>query len=69
VRSARSQTSICPYSPRANPGAPVATPITREELADEDRRPDAFTIATFAKRLAEPDPWAGWRDEAIRLKT
>jgi hypothetical protein len=32
-------------------------------------RPDAFTIATFAKRLAEPDPWAGWRDEAIRLRT
>jgi bifunctional non-homologous end joining protein LigD len=68
LRNRRSQTSICPYSPRAEPGAPVATPIAREELADTELGPDRFTIQGFEQRLAEPDPWQGWRDQAVRIE-
>lgn len=68
LRNARSQTSIAPYSPRAKPGAPVATPIAREELAAEELRPDRWTIQGFDKRLAQPDPWEGWREDAVRVK-
>lgn len=68
LRNARSQTSIVPYSPRAKPRAPVATPVTRAKLQDPQTRADRFTIQGFEQRLAEPDPWQGWRDEAVRLK-
>ncbi|MEP6861009.1 MAG: non-homologous end-joining DNA ligase [Deltaproteobacteria bacterium] len=59
LRNARGATFVAPYSPRARAGAPVATPITWEELA---RRltPDRFTIKTMPGRLGEPDPWADY---------
>jgi len=43
--------------PRA--GAPVAVPITWDELDDPALRPDGWTIATVPERVAEVgDPWA-----------
>lgn len=68
LRNAPSQTSIAPYSPRARPGAPVATPVTRRELEDPALRPDAFRIPGFHERLAGPDPWSGWRGARFRLR-
>ncbi|MGE0869740.1 MAG: non-homologous end-joining DNA ligase [Kofleriaceae bacterium] len=58
VRNSRGATFIAPYSPRARPGAPVATPISWDELsAGVD--PASFTILTIPRRLAslERDPW------------
>ncbi|MEO8550799.1 MAG: non-homologous end-joining DNA ligase, partial [Kofleriaceae bacterium] len=59
LRNGRGATFVAPYSPRARPGAPVATPITWEELAG-GLAPDQFTIQTLPARLGEPDPWAAY---------
>lgn len=59
LRNGRNATFIAPYSPRARAGAPVAVPITWEELA-AGVDPAAFTTVTVPKRLAalQADPWA-----------
>ncbi len=58
ARNGWAQTAITPYSVRPRPGAPVATPITWDELDDPDLRPDGFTVATVPDRLAAVgDPW------------
>jgi bifunctional non-homologous end joining protein LigD len=46
------KTLAAPYSLRPAPGAPVSTPIAWEELDDPDLRPDRWTIATIAERVA-----------------
>jgi bifunctional non-homologous end joining protein LigD len=59
-RNARGATAILPYSPRARTGAPVALPVTWEELPAID--PQDFTVLTvpdlLAKRRPSDDPWA-----------
>ena len=47
------KTLAAPYSLRPAPGAPVSTPIAWEELDDPELRPDRWTIATIARRVAE----------------
>ncbi len=47
------KTLAAPYSLRPAPGAPVSAPIAWEELDDPDLRPDRWTIATIADRVAE----------------
>jgi bifunctional non-homologous end joining protein LigD len=47
------KTLAAPYSLRPAPGAPVSTPIEWEELDDPRLRPDRWTIATIAQRVAE----------------
>ncbi|HKY67465.1 MAG TPA: non-homologous end-joining DNA ligase, partial [Acidimicrobiales bacterium] len=60
ARNGWAQTVVAPYSVRPRPGAPVAMPITWDELDDSDLRPDGWTIATAPDRLAEAgDAWAG----------
>jgi bifunctional non-homologous end joining protein LigD len=58
LRNGRGATFIAPYSPRAMAGAPVAVPVSWEELA-RGVDPAAFTTATVPRRLAtlEVDPW------------
>lgn len=57
LRNGRNATFIAPYSPRARPGAPVAVPISWEELAG-GVDPAKFTIRTVPPRLANVrDPW------------
>jgi bifunctional non-homologous end joining protein LigD len=60
ARNGWAQTAIAPYSVRPRAGAPVATPITWEELDDPATRPDGWTIRTVPDRLAAAgDPWSG----------
>jgi bifunctional non-homologous end joining protein LigD len=63
ARNAWAQTSVAPYSVRPRRGAPVATPITWEELDDGPVRADQWSIRTIPDRLAtRGDPWHGmWR--------
>ncbi len=58
LRNGRNATFIAPYSMRARDGAPVAVPITWEELA-EGVDPASFTTQTVPQRLAQldEDPW------------
>ena len=59
MRNAYAQTAVAPYSVRARPGAPVATPLAWDELDTRGLRADRFTIRDIPKRLAgQGDPWA-----------
>lgn len=56
-RNGYGQTAVPPYAVRARPGAPVATPITWNELGRIE--PDQHTIRTIGRRLARGgDRWA-----------
>jgi bifunctional non-homologous end joining protein LigD len=59
LRNGRGATFVAPYSPRARSGAPVAVPITWQELAG-GLTPERFTIKTMPARLGEADPWADY---------
>jgi bifunctional non-homologous end joining protein LigD len=63
-RNAYGQTVVVPYSPRARPGAPVAVPITFDELGRV--APDGHDIASLRRRLAHQhtDPWTDMADHA-----
>jgi bifunctional non-homologous end joining protein LigD len=58
LRNARGATAIAPYSTRARPGCPVATPISWEELP-KIQSANQFTLANVFARLAalQRDPW------------
>jgi bifunctional non-homologous end joining protein LigD len=59
MRNAYAQTTVPPYAVRPRPGAPVATPITWEELSDSKLRPDRWNVTNVLRRLgAKGDPWA-----------
>ena len=59
MRNAYAHSAVAPYAVRARPGAPVATPLHPDELADSDTRPGRFTIETVPGRLErDGDPWA-----------
>jgi bifunctional non-homologous end joining protein LigD len=44
---------VAPYSVRARPGAPVATPLHWEEVESGELSPRQFTIRTMAGRRLE----------------
>ncbi|MET9296508.1 non-homologous end-joining DNA ligase [Streptomyces sp. NPDC003077] len=67
-RNAYAQTAVAPYSVRARPGAPVATPIGHDELDDPELAPDRWTVTTLPARLDSPDPWSSdrsWRPRSL----
>ena len=55
LRNRRAHTAVAPWAVRAKPGAPVATPVTREDLT-EDLSPRAWTL----RDVRAGDPWAGF---------
>jgi bifunctional non-homologous end joining protein LigD len=59
LRNSREATAIAPYSTRARPGAPVSSPITWEELANQTSA-NRYTVLNLHQRLARlrKDPWA-----------
>jgi bifunctional non-homologous end joining protein LigD len=59
LRNNRTNTSICAYSPRARPGAPVSMPITWTDLRST---PPDWTIPSVTRALARRrvDPWADY---------
>jgi bifunctional non-homologous end joining protein LigD len=68
LRNGLGATAIAPYSMRAKRGAPVATPLSWDELGRLDA-PDAYTVQNLRRRLSalSGDPWAGYDDAAGRL--
>ncbi len=60
LRNERGSTAIGPYSTRAREGAPVAAPVTWEELETIERG-SAFDVRTLPALLLERgDPWPGY---------
>ncbi|HZL87700.1 MAG TPA: DNA ligase D [Pirellulaceae bacterium] len=60
LRNDRGATAIASYSTRAKAGAPVATPVSWDELTPE-LAPDQFHVGNLMGRLASlaRDPWHG----------
>jgi bifunctional non-homologous end joining protein LigD len=61
MRNSYAQTAVTPFSVRARPGAPVATPLAWEEVEDPGLTPLHFTLRTVGERLdrlGTSDPWA-----------
>jgi bifunctional non-homologous end joining protein LigD len=58
LRNSPGQTAIAPYSVRALPQAPVATPMDWDELDGTD--PRRWTLRSLPRRLGQrDDPWEG----------
>lgn len=57
-RNAYAQTAVAPYTVRALPGAPVATPFSWDRLDDPDLHARRWTVADAVEQ-ARTDPWAG----------
>lgn len=68
ARNNPASTFVAPYGVRARATAPVATPITWDELDDPELSPQRYTVETVRDRLAEiGDPWADLADSARPL--
>ena len=61
LRNERGATAVCPYSLRARPGAPVATPVRWDELTSL-KAANTYTLANIRQRLSKlkADPWEGY---------
>ncbi|WP_336322030.1 non-homologous end-joining DNA ligase [Streptomyces lavendofoliae] len=57
-RNGYAQTAVAPYSVRARPGAPVATPLRWDQLDDPATHARRWTVATVLEQ-ARSDPWNG----------
>ncbi|MBU2532149.1 MAG: non-homologous end-joining DNA ligase, partial [Alphaproteobacteria bacterium] len=60
-RNRKSATAIAPWSPRARPGAPVACPVSWEELGRIESAA-AYDLAKARRRITslKRDPWHGF---------
>lgn len=68
MRNAYGQTGILPYSVRALPGAPVATPLDWRELGRRGLTPRSYHLGNIFRRLAQRDcPWARLDEHAGRV--
>jgi len=63
MRNAYAQLAVAAYSVRARPGAPVATPLSWDEVEDKNLSPHQFTLRTLPDRTRgngpSAGPWAG----------
>lgn len=67
MRNAYGQTSVAPYSLRARPEAPIATPLDWKELSNL-KSSKTYTISNIFKRLAQKeDPWKNIYENPISL--
>ncbi|MEV5439931.1 non-homologous end-joining DNA ligase [Streptomyces sp. NPDC052682] len=57
-RNGYAQTAVAPYTVRALPGAPVATPVSWDQLDDPGLHARRWTVADAVEQ-ARTDPWAG----------
>ena len=66
-RNTYAQTAVPAYAIRPKVGAPVATPLTWDEL--DDARPDGWNVRTVIGRIERgPDPWAAFSRHARSIE-
>jgi len=63
LRNERGSTAIAPYSTRSRKGAPIACPVSWDELRGLGAA-NGFSIDAVIERLGDPDPW----EEASELR-
>ncbi|MGW1790253.1 non-homologous end-joining DNA ligase [Streptomyces tubercidicus] len=70
-RNAYAQTAVAPWSLRAKPGAPVAAPISREQLDDPQLAAQSWTLKDVAGVLEQVDarPWSEGPARGRSLRT
>jgi bifunctional non-homologous end joining protein LigD len=70
LRNSEGATAIAPYSVRARPGAPVATPLHWDEVAGR-MKPERFHVGNVTRRLQglHTDPWKALRRQGQTLTT
>lgn len=67
ARNGYAQTAVAPYAVRAKPGAPVAAPITWDEL-NSSMSPQKYNIKNIFRRLSrKKDPWSDFRKHATTI--
>jgi bifunctional non-homologous end joining protein LigD len=68
LRNAYAHTAVAPYSVRAKAGAPVATPVTWEELIGCKLGSRHYTIRNVFDRLKKKgDPWKDMARQAVSI--
>lgn len=68
LRNAYGQTAVAPYAVRAKAGAPVATPLSWDELHDKDLNSQRYHVRNIFRRLGQKaDPWQHLRRDARAL--
>ena len=68
LRNGLGATAVGSFSPRARPGATVATPVAWREVTAK-LNPGAYTVLTVPARISalKADPWQGFRTASQRL--
>ncbi len=66
LRNGRGATAIAPYSPRARGTAPIAVPVSWDELKTIPSA-NVFKLKDMHARLNEPDPWADYDKSAVSI--
>jgi bifunctional non-homologous end joining protein LigD len=66
LRNGRGATAIAPYSPRARGTAPIAVPVSWDELKTIPAA-SVFKLKDMHARLNEPDPWADYFKSAVSI--
>ncbi len=68
-RNSYAHHGVAPYSVRALPGAPIATPITWQELLTKGVKSQDYTISNIFRRLGKTkDPWKDMMSHAHTLE-
>ncbi len=68
ARNAYGQTIIAPYCVKPHKGAPVATPVSLDEISNSSLRPNKYNIKNIFRRLSrKDDPWNGMFRAARKL--
>jgi bifunctional non-homologous end joining protein LigD len=69
-RNAYAQTAVAPWSVRALPEAPVAAPISWNDVEKGRLGPRDFTVRNIFRRIARrTDPWKGMRRRASSVES
>lgn len=68
LRNEFGQTAVAPYSLRARKGAPIAMPVSWEELEKSVKTSDQFRLKERRKWLKRNDPWETFFEQAVSLK-
>lgn len=68
LRNGYGATSVAPYAVRDQPNAPVATPISWDEVADKKLHAQRYTIKNIFRKLEkDPDPWEHFKVSAVSI--